>query len=174
MSSFVLPGVGRELRREVEETEQLATLGAMVADRPSGRVLGRDRTLLRYDLAPRDARRLLRAQRAMGRLLFAAGAEEVLTGVPHAPRARTPEQLEALLDTVTARHLHMSAFHPTGTAAAGTDPERSPADAEGRLRGVHGVLVADGSVLPSCPEVNPQLSIMAAALAVAERFVADD
>ncbi|MFD4044005.1 GMC oxidoreductase, partial [Streptomyces sp. NPDC058605] len=174
MSSFVLPGVGRELRREVEETEQLATLGAMVADRPSGRVLGRDRSLLRYDLAPRDARRLLRAQRAMGRLLFAAGAEEVLTGVPHAPRARTPEQLEALLDTVTARHLHMSAFHPTGTAAAGTDPERSPADAEGRLRGVRGVLVADGSVLPSCPEVNPQLSIMAAALGVAERFVADD
>lgn len=90
MSSFVLPGVGRELRREVEETEQLATLGAMVADRPSGRVLGRDRTLLRYDLAPRDARRLLRAQRAMGRLLFAAGAEEVLTGVPHAPALAHP------------------------------------------------------------------------------------
>ncbi|MGW2072808.1 GMC family oxidoreductase N-terminal domain-containing protein [Streptomyces sp. NPDC001953] len=172
MSSFVLPGVGRELRRELEETEHLATLGAMIADRPSGRVLGRNRTLLRYDLAPRDAGRLLRAQRAMGRLLFAAGAEEVLTGVPQAPRARTPAQLEAVLDTVTARHLHVSAFHPTGTAAGGADPERSPADPDGRLRGVHGVLIGDGSVLPSCPEVNPQLSIMAAALAVAERYTA--
>jgi choline dehydrogenase-like flavoprotein len=171
MSSFVLPGVGRELRRELEQTDRLATLGAMIADRPSGRVLGRDRTLLRYDLAKRDAGRLLRAQRAMGRLLFAAGAEEVLTGVPQAPRARTPAQLEALLDTVSARRLHVSAFHPTGTAAAGADPERSPADPEGRLRGVHGVLIADGSVLPSCPEVNPQLSIMAAALAVTGRFV---
>ncbi|MFD8931917.1 GMC family oxidoreductase [Streptomyces mirabilis] len=171
MSSFVLPGLGRELRRELEGTDQLATLGAMIADRPSGRVLGRDRTLLRYDLMPRDAGRLLRAQRAMGRLLFAAGAEEVLTGVPQVPRARTPAQLEALLDTVTARHLHVSAFHPTGTAAAGADPERSPADPDGRLRGVDGVLISDGSVLPSCPEVNPQLSIMAAALAVTERFV---
>lgn len=171
MSSFVLPGLGRELRRELEGTDQLATLGAMIADRPSGRVLGRDRTLLRYDLTPRDAGRLLRAQRAMGRLLFAAGAEEVLTGVPQVPRARTPAQLEALLDTVTARHLHVSAFHPTGTAAAGADPERSPADPDGRLRGVDGVLISDGSVLPSCPEVNPQLSIMAAALAVTERFV---
>ncbi|MEU6665933.1 GMC family oxidoreductase [Streptomyces sp. NPDC046727] len=171
MSSFVLPGIGRELRRELERTERLATLGAMIADRPSGRVLGRDRPLPRYDLAARDAGRLLRAQRAMGRLLFAAGAEEVLTGVPHAPRARTPAQLEALLDTVTARHLHVSAFHPTGTAAAGGDPERSPADPEGWLRGVHGVLIADGSVLPSCPEVNPQLSIMAASLAVARRCV---
>ncbi|MER5925640.1 GMC family oxidoreductase [Streptomyces mirabilis] len=171
MSSFVLPGLGRELRRELEGTDQLATLGAMIADRPSGRVLGRDRTLLCYDLTPRDAGRLLRAQRAMGRLLFAAGAEEVLTGVPQVPRARTPAQLEALLDTVTARHLHVSAFHPTGTAAAGADPERSPADPDGRLRGVDGVLISDGSVLPSCPEVNPQLSIMAAALAVIERFV---
>ncbi|MFF1604087.1 GMC family oxidoreductase N-terminal domain-containing protein [Streptomyces mirabilis] len=171
MSSFVLPGIGRELRRELEGTDQLATLGAMIADRPAGRVLGRDRTWLRYDLTPRDAGRLLRAQRAMGRLLFAAGAEEVLTGVPQVPRARTPAQLEALLDTVTARHLHVSAFHPTGTAAAGADPERSPADPDGRLRGVDGVLISDGSVLPSCPEVNPQLSIMAAALAVAERFV---
>ncbi|WP_405594095.1 GMC family oxidoreductase N-terminal domain-containing protein [Streptomyces sp. NBC_01092] len=173
MSSFVLPGVGRELRREVDGTDHLATLGAMVADLPSGRVLGRDRTLLRYDLAPRDAGRLLRAQRAMGRLLFAAGAEEVLTGVPQAPRARSEGELEALLDTVTIRQLHVSAFHPTGTAAAGADPEHAPADSAGRLRGVHGVLIADGSVLPSCPEVNPQLSIMAAALGVAQRCVAD-
>ncbi|MFJ7072350.1 GMC family oxidoreductase N-terminal domain-containing protein [Streptomyces sp. NPDC098781] len=173
MSSFVLPGVGRELRREVEGTEQLATLGAMIADRPSGRVLGRDRTLLRYDLASRDARRLLRAQRAMGRLLFAAGADEVLTGVPRHPRARSQAQLDALLDEVTIRQLHVSAFHPTGTAAAGKDTQRSPADPEGRLRGVHGVLIADGSVLPSCPEVNPQLSIMAAALGVARRHLAD-
>ncbi|WP_307787417.1 GMC family oxidoreductase [Streptomyces musisoli] len=172
MSSFVLPGVGRELRGELERTERLATLGAMIADRPSGRVLGRDRPLPRYGLAARDAGRLLRAQRAMGRLLFAAGAEEVLTGVPRVPRARNLAQLEALLDTVSVRDLHVSAFHPTGTAAAGGDPQQAPADPEGRLRGVHGVLIADGSVLPSCPEVNPQLSIMAAALAVAGRFVA--
>ncbi|GAA3063066.1 GMC family oxidoreductase [Streptomyces glomeratus] len=172
MSSFVLPGVGRELRRELEGADRLATIGAMIADRPSGRVHGRDRTLIRYDLAPRDARRLLRAQRAIGALLFAAGAEEVLTGVPHAPRARTPAQLEELLDGVTAGRLHVSAFHPTGTAAAGADPELSPADPDGHLRGARGVLIADGSVLPSCPEVNPQLSIMAAALAITRRFVA--
>ncbi|MGV9454483.1 GMC family oxidoreductase N-terminal domain-containing protein [Streptomyces sp. NPDC003635] len=171
MTSFVLPGVGQALRRALDGTEHLATLGAMIADRPSGSVLGRERTLLRYSLATRDADRLLRAQRAMGRLLFAAGAEEVLTGVAHAPRARTPDELESFLDGVAARDLHVSAFHPTGTAAAGSDPQRAPADPEGRLRGVHGVLIADGSVLPSCPEVNPQLSIMAAALAVTDRFL---
>ncbi|MFF4535955.1 GMC family oxidoreductase N-terminal domain-containing protein [Streptomyces aureus] len=171
MSSFVLPGLGRELRRELEESDRLATLGAMIADRPSGRVRGRDRTLVRYDLDPRDGDRLLTAVRAMGHLLFAAGATEVLTGVPKAPRAGSPEALDDLLARTGPRDLHVSAFHPTGTVAAGGDPQRAPADPEGRLRGVHGVLVADGSVLPGCPEVNPQLSIMAAALAVADAWL---
>ncbi|MFD8307719.1 GMC family oxidoreductase N-terminal domain-containing protein [Streptomyces sp. NPDC059690] len=171
MSSFVLPGLGRSLRRELETSDRLAVLGAMIADRPSGRVHGRDRTLVRYRLDPRDGARLITAVRAMGRILFAAGAQEVLTGIPRAPRARIPAQMDALLDTVTPRDLHLSAFHPTGTVAAGGDPQRAPADPEGRLRGVRGVLVVDASVLPGCPEVNPQLSIMAAALAVTENYL---
>ncbi|MGW7364271.1 GMC family oxidoreductase N-terminal domain-containing protein [Streptomyces sp. NPDC054841] len=168
MGSFVLPGLGAELRRELESADRLATLGAMIADRPSGRVLGKDRTLLRYDLDRRDADRLMRAVRAMGEVLFAAGAEEVLTGIPTAPRARSLAELDGVLARVGPRQLHLSAYHPTGTVAAGADPQRFPADATGRLRGVHGVLVTDASVLPGCPEVNPQLSIMAAALAVTE------
>ncbi|WP_329292317.1 GMC family oxidoreductase [Streptomyces sp. NBC_01455] len=171
MGSFVLPGLGRELRRELEDAERLATLGAMIADHPSGWVRGRDRTLVRYDLDPRDGARLMTAVRAMGRLLFAAGAEEVLTGVPSAPRARSLAELDELLTRVTARNLHLSAFHPTGTAAAGDDPQRAPVDPEGRLRGAHGILVVDGSVLPGCPEVNPQLSIMAVALAISENWL---
>ncbi|MFF4258388.1 GMC family oxidoreductase N-terminal domain-containing protein [Streptomyces sp. NPDC001663] len=174
MSSFVLPGLGRSLRRELEGADRLAILGAMIADRPAGRVLGRDRTLVRYTLDPRDGGRLMTAVRAMAQVLFAAGAHEVLTGVPRAPRARSLAELDALLAGITPRDLHLSAFHPAGTVAAGGDPDRAPADPEGRLRGVHGVLVADASVLPSCPEVNPQLSIMAAALAVTEAYLAPD
>lgn len=174
MSSFVLPGLGRSLRRELDTADGLAVLGAMIADRPSGRVLGRGGTLVRYDLDPRDGERLMTAVRAMGQLLFAAGAHEVLTGVPRAPRARTLAELDALLAGLGPRDLHLSAFHPTGTAAAGADPRRAPVDPGGRLRGVHGVLVADASVLPGCPEVNPQLSIMAAALAVCESYLDPD
>ncbi|MER5373375.1 GMC family oxidoreductase [Streptomyces sp. NPDC002553] len=171
MGSFVLPGLGGELRRELEGADRLATLGAMIADRPSGRVLGRDRTLLRYDVDRRDASRLIRAVRAMGELLFAAGAEEVLTGIPRAPRVRDLAELDAVLAGTSARQLHLSAYHPTGTVAAGASSQHFPADPVGRLRGVRGVLIADASVLPSCPQVNPQLSIMAAALAVAEEHL---
>jgi choline dehydrogenase-like flavoprotein len=102
----------------------------------------------------------------MGELLFAAGAEEVLTGIPAAPRVRSLTDLDAVLAGTSARQLHLSAYHPTGTVAAGADPECFPVDGTGQLRGVRGVLVADGAVLPGCPEVNPQLSIMATALAI--------
>lgn len=169
MGSFVLPGVGRALRGELDGAESLATLGAMIADLPSGRVLGARRTLLRYDLARRDAERLMRAVEAMGKVLFAAGAREVLTGIAAAPKAASQDELRELLRGLTARQLHLSAFHPTGTVALGADPQTAPADAEGWLRGVRGVLIADGSALPSCPEVNPQLTIMATALAVGRR-----
>ncbi|HEU4426038.1 MAG TPA: GMC oxidoreductase, partial [Pilimelia sp.] len=52
-------------------------------------------------------------------------------------------------------------------ARLGADPRLAPVDPTGRVRGARGVYVADASVLPSCPQVNPQLSVMAMALAVA-------
>jgi choline dehydrogenase-like flavoprotein len=80
--------------------------------------------------------------------------------------------LRDVLGRTNPKSLHLAAFHPTGTAAAGADEQRCPVDQTGRLRGVDGVWIADASILPSCPEVNPQVSIMALALAVADEIVA--
>lgn len=168
MSSFPLPGAGRALRRALRDADRLAVLGAMIADAPSGRVHGaRHRALVRYDLAREDAARLRRALVAMGRILFAAGAEEVLTGLPRHPVARDEAELTRAAAMASAGDLHLAGFHPTGTARLGADAARAPVDPAGRLRGVRGVHVADASVLPTCPEVNPQLTIMAMALRIA-------
>lgn len=173
MGSMVLPGYGAELLGWLDRAPQVATFGAMVADRGVGSVSSvRGQTLVRYDIDRADAAKLLVAIEAMGRLLFAAGAVEVLTGLPGAP---TVTSLPALRDAVRGcdpRGLHLAAFHPTGTAAAGADAQRCPVDETGRLRGADGVWVADASILPSCPEVNPQLSIMALALGVADEVIA--
>jgi choline dehydrogenase-like flavoprotein len=171
MSSFVPPGVGRALRDRLMDADHLAVVGAMVADEPSGRVHGRRHPVLRYDLARTDAAKLRRAMVAMGRVLFAAGATEVLTGLARRPVARTEEELAAIVADVPMAEAHLAGFHPSGTARMGADAERAPVDTSGRLRGTHGVYVADASVLPTCPEVNPQLTIMAMALAVAENAV---
>ncbi len=169
MSSFILPGVGRALRRELDGADRLAFLGAMIADAPSGSVHGRRRPVVSYRLTERDAAKLRTAIVAMGRVLLAAGAREILTGLPGRPAARDTAGLAALVAGAPASALHLAAFHPTGSARMGADPQRCPVDPDGRLRGTEGVWLADASVLPTCPEVNPQLTIMAMALAVAAR-----
>ena len=172
MGSMVFPGYGAELLGWLDRASQVATFGAMVADRGVGSVSSvRGETLVRYNIARGDAAKLLVAIEAMGRLLFAAGAVEVLTGLPGAMTVTSLPALRDALSRSDPRSLHLAAFHPTGTAAAGADDQLCPVDETGRLRGVDGVWVADASILPSCPEVNPQLSIMALALAVADEVV---
>jgi choline dehydrogenase-like flavoprotein len=172
MGSMVFPGYGAELLSWLDRAPQVATFGAMVADRGVGSVLSaRGETLLRYNISRTDVAKLVVAIEAMGRLLFAAGAVEVLTGLPGATTVTSLPALQDALRRSNPRSLHLAAFHPTGTAAAGADAQLCPVDETGRLRGVDGVWVADASILPSCPEVNPQLSIMALALAVADEAV---
>lgn len=172
MGSMVFPGYGRELTEWLNNAHNVATFGAMIADSGAGRVLRNKcgHTVLRYDIRPSDAAKLITAIEAMGQLMFAAGAAEVLTGIPETPSVATLEALRQALRRVDRKGLHLAAFHPTGTAAAGRDDQRCPVDEIGRLRGCLGVWIADASILPSCPEVNPQVSIMAMALGVAHEI----
>lgn len=162
MGSMILPGVGGPLLERIARGAHVATLGAMVDDAPSGRVVGARRPRIVYPLAREDGRRLVRAAGLMAEVLLAAGADEVELG-GGAPPVRGAAELPGALARIDVRRLHLAAFHPTGTAAAGADPARHPVDPAGRLRGASGVVVADASILPRCPGVNPQLSIMALA-----------
>jgi choline dehydrogenase-like flavoprotein len=167
MGAISAPGYGVHLLGRLERAANTALLGAMIADAPSGRVSGARAPLVSYRLAPADERRLALAVGAMTRVMLAAGATGVELG-GGAPAVRAPEEIDAALERLDVKRLRLAAFHPSGTAAAGSDPAVHPVDAEGRLRGVDGVWVADASILPSCPGVNPQLSIMALAIGVGE------
>ncbi|KZS72718.1 oxidoreductase [Mycobacterium kansasii] len=171
MGSMVFPGYGAELLGWLDRAPRVATFGAMVADQGVGSVRSvRGEALVRYDITRADIAKLRVAMEAIGRLLFEAGAAEVLTGLPGATTVTSLPELREAVRRSDPASLHLAAFHPTGTAAAGADPQICPVDPTGRLRGVDGVWVADASILPSCPEVNPQVSIMALALAVADNI----
>jgi choline dehydrogenase-like flavoprotein len=167
LTTFPLPGTGQALQDELATRDHLAYMGAMIADSPSGRVLGRHRAVPTYHLTGQDAGKLRKAMLEMGRVLFAAGATEVLTGLDKRPRARTIGDLAEIIAATPKAALRVAAFHPTGTARIGADAQKAPVDVTGRLRGIQGVYIADASCLPTCPEVNPQLTIMAVAMVVA-------
>jgi choline dehydrogenase-like flavoprotein len=172
MGAMSMPGYGAALLRRIEGAERTAALGAMIADAPSGRVIGKRNPLIVYRLARADAERLRVAIGAIARVMLAAGAEQVEPG-GGAPAVKRESEIDTAVAQLDVRRLRLGGFHPTGTAAAGSDPSRHPVDPEGRLRGVDGVWVADGSILPSCPSVNPQISIMAMAMGVGQLASAD-
>ncbi len=165
MGAMVMPGIGEELVRRLASAEHSAALGAMIADEPAGRVVGAKRPLILYRLTKRDRGRLRVALGAIGRVLLAAGAKSVELGASSAA-VRRPEDLDRAVAELDVSRLRLAAFHPTGTVAAGSDPSRHPAGPDGTLRSARSLWVADGSILPSCPGVNPQISIMALAIGV--------
>jgi len=167
MGAISAPGYGTHLLGRLDRAADRAMIGAMIADEPSGRVFGSRAPIVSYRLAKADERRLAVAIKAMARVMLAAGATDVELG-GGAPAVRSEAELETAVQRLDVRRLRLAGFHPSGTAAAGSDPARHPVDPEGRLRGVKGVWVADGSILPSCPGVNPQVSIMAMAAGVGE------
>ena len=63
--------------------------------------------------------------------------------------------------------LRLEAFHPMSTARMGADPDTSVVDTRGAVRGVDGLHVADGSLLPTSVGVNPMMTIIACATHVA-------
>jgi choline dehydrogenase-like flavoprotein len=55
----------------------------------------------------------------------------------------------------------------------GTDPRTSVVDPHGKVHGMEGLYVGDGSVLPRSRRVNPPLTIYAWGLRLGERLAAE-
>jgi choline dehydrogenase-like flavoprotein len=162
--------------RYLPEYSHCAMYYAMI--RPDG--VGRIRTvpglaepILNYGLTKRDWRRLRDGLILLVRALLAAGATRVIPSVRGHPGWTDASQVEPDLrcglpqDRVALMTIHLFASCPMGR-----DPELFPVDPYGRLAGFDNVVVADGSVLPGAPGVNPQATIMALAYRITDSYLA--
>ncbi|MDQ8738459.1 GMC oxidoreductase [Paenibacillus sp. LHD-38] len=61
-------------------------------------------------------------------------------------------------------------FHEAGTCRMGDDPDTSATDRFGQIHGVHGLYVADNSVLPTTGGTNPTLTTVALAIRTADHI----
>ena len=92
-----------------------------------------------------------------------------MRGHPRLDRRRQidPDLRYGLLrDRVALVTIHMFASCPMGR-----DRELFPVDSWGRLAGFDNAIVADGSMLPGAPGVNPQATIMALAYRAADHYL---
>jgi choline dehydrogenase-like flavoprotein len=169
VTGTVLQAAGQRHRAWMAHHDHLANYGLMVRDRGTGSVREvAGRRVLRYAMHPDDCRDLGAGLMIAAEALFAAGAERVvLPLVGQEAEVGSVDELRRLRpEDFTRKNLLTSGFHPQGTAGIGrvVDPDL-------RVIGADRVSVCDASVLPDSPGVNPQVTIMALSLRLADRLV---
>ena len=173
-AAVMLPGFGAWHRQWMLRYSRLAVLTAMVHDHSSGHVGVREdgRARIHYVLEPDDSQQLGLGIRACARLLFAAGARQVL--VPSSPPhvLDRADQVEAVPDSVGRPHqIAITSVHPLGTMRLGDDPRRAVVSSRAEHHQVRGLFVLDGSLFPTSIGVPPQLSIYAFARHLARHVI---
>src|SRR5215468_316967 len=169
-----LPGLGAEHAEQMARYNHMLTAATLVDDHTEGRiVMGLDRQpYMAQTLDDADLERLHRGVTLTAELLFAAGARRVLLPFADLPALDGPHELRRIATRPRVREtIELMTVHIMGTARMATDPARGATDASGAVHGVHGLVVADASALPSSIGVNPQETIVAVALRNAERWL---
>jgi choline dehydrogenase-like flavoprotein len=164
---------GKEHSDAMAEYNRLAIFGLMVSDTTRGRVVNipGGRTAALYTLNREDLHRYQRGISFLAEAFFAAGARKVFPGIHSLPMV-TREQGAAAISALKLRNkdLDLQAFHPLGTCRMGADPREAVLDSDCRVYGIDNLFVADGSIFPTALGVNPQMTIMAAALKIADHI----
>jgi choline dehydrogenase-like flavoprotein len=161
----------------MERLGNACALFALTRDRDPGSIELTDEAEISYQLSAFDGENLLAGLSGIADLAFAAGAKRLTTlhtlpleiereewSIRH---RREFEQRLRSRGVAPNRQILFSA-HQMGTAAMGSDPQRSVVDPCGRVWGFDNLLVADASVFPLSSGVNPMLTIMAMASRIAE------
>lgn len=173
-----MPGMGAGFQRAIRDFPHMANWGVQVRSDAEGTVRERalgHRAAITFTPSRRDMELFREGVRRLCELHFAAGAERVYPGVHGGPEElRSPDELGRLDDlTLDPRDWSFISSHLFGTCRMG---EADAGEAggvtgfDGAVHGVRGVWVLDASLFPATPGVNPQHSIMALSMLLAERI----
>lgn len=168
--------MGNEHYEVMSRFNNLAVFGMMVSDTTRGRVVrglnGHSITL--YNINREDLPKYQRGISLLAEAFFSAGANKVFPAIHTLPVVTREEGVRAIAGLeLKSKDLDLQAFHPLGTCRMGADPREAVVDATGRVYGLDNLFVADGSIFPTSLGVNPQVTIMAAALKIADNIDRD-
>ena len=169
-----LPGFGEDHRELMERYGHIAALLVLLHDRTTGRVS------ISYKGAPNIAYRLHRSDKKVlvegainaARLLFAAGATEILMPYTQHFPIKTDADLEIIRQRgIVPNDIMMASSHPQGTLRMGENPNRTVVNFSGESHAVKGLFVADASLFPTSVGVPPTLTIAALAEHIAHQII---
>ena len=166
------PFLGQGLHDFMRRYRRMATFGFMIEDTARGRVVNWPIVgpVMLYNLSPVDAQKMKRATVFLARAFLRHGARRIVPMVRSEVREiRDEKDLHAYEEApIEPRHVESAAFHPLGTARMGRNDQVGVVDPRGKVFGLNGLYVCDGSIVPSPLGVNPQVTIMALATRLAQ------
>ncbi len=174
----VVPGFGAAHRQVMRQLPNLVPFIALTRDggdlslsNGSVGVNRSGRPRIRYALGPADRATMSRSIVAAARLHLENGATSVRSLHHDGNVLNSSAGLQALASAPCGPNdLTVSSAHVNGTCRMGTDSRTAGASPDGQRFGHRGVFIADGSLLPTAPGVNPQETVMALANLIAERI----
>lgn len=169
----ILPFVGEEFMRAVQQRKHIAGLGFLAADARPGRMRlnAQGRPVVSYQLKKCDVPRLKRAQALLAELFLESGAKEVYPHLTLPMTLKSQKDLRAFREmSLRPSQFVLAAFHPLGTCRMSPDAKRGVVNAHHESHEVSRLFVVDGSVVSGPIGVNPQLTIMALAARAAEKI----
>ncbi len=152
----------------------VASYYAMIRPRGTGKVSllpGAREPMVSFSLDEADEGVLRKALEVLVEVLFAAGAERVLPSCRNHPGWANFDDVRADLERTPVRNLNLMTIHLFSSCPMGEDPSRSAVNSYGAVHGAERLYVADASIIPDAPGVNPQATVMALAHRVAGRAV---
>lgn len=169
-----LPGFGAAHMALMRRYSHMSVLTAMVHDETEGRVTVDDGApKLEYVMNDADRVQLARGLHASARILFAAGAREVVLATIPALRLTRATDVDRITPDLIAPHkIPLLAVHPMGTLRLGEDPKSSAVKSTGEHHHTRGLFVLDGSLFPTSIGGPPQISIYGFARHLAKHAVA--
>lgn len=176
---------GRTHKRWMREDYHKSTATiVLVRERSEGVVDldGHGDPVVRYDLCSADRSTLAAGLGEAARIVAAAGATRLVplysdwAGSTAAGERYSGAEIESLVGEIRRRGVSpnrtaLFSAHLMGSCPMGADPRRAAVRPAGALDGAEGVFVADASVFPSAPGVNPMITIMAMAHRTAREAV---
>jgi choline dehydrogenase-like flavoprotein len=135
---------------------------------------GTREAVVRYSLSTRDRINLSAGLARLCEGLFAAGARRIYPSLRGCPVIRSPEEARSFLaEPIPVARMSLSTVHSLSSCPMGENEQRCAVDSFGRVRDFENLYLADASVIPDSPTVNPQCTVMALALRIASRFLED-
>jgi len=167
---------GQNAKDFLANVRQMAGTGFLIRDESEGRITMADRgkAAIFYELIPRDLEKMNVGFQLCCEVMFAAGARSVKPGLWYAEYGDSMDQVNADLARLTdPNDIYLYASHLQGTCRMATRPEDGVVDSRGSVFDVPGLYIADSSVFPNSLGRNPQMTVMAVALNVAEQLLED-